>query len=179
MRAWSERRSDHSFRDRVRQSADDMTSRMHLILNRRFSTVRCLACGNVLISRGVHDYRVCGCPQETMVDGGFAYLRCGGADLNLVEILVDPAWPRTVRLELLQEAAGLAMQLGCRFEPPRDSTDGGVAAVVLRLRGSVATAASMSETTREVLITSGLWPPVPSCELPIEMVRPIPGWDRR
>jgi hypothetical protein len=152
---------------------------MHLILNRRFSTVRCLACGRLLISRGVHDYRACGCPQRTMVDGGFAYLRCGGADLSLVAILVDPAWPRTVRLELLQEAARLAMRLGCKFEPPKDATNGAVAAVVLRLRDCVATAAAMSEATREVLITSGLWPPLPPSEPPIEMVRPIPSWHTR
>jgi hypothetical protein len=156
-----------------------VTSRMPLILNRRFSTVRCLTCGKVLISGSVHDYRVCGCPQETMVDGGGAYLRCGGADLSLVEILVDPEWPRTVRLELLQEAAGLAMRLGCRFEPPRDATDSAVAAVVLRLRSCVATAAGMSEGAREVLTNSGFWPPVPPSEPPIEMVRPIPGWHRR
>jgi hypothetical protein len=150
-------------------------TRMHLILNRRFSTVRCLACGTVLISRGVHDCCVCGCPQGTMVDGGSAYLRCGGADMSLVAILIDPAWPRTVQLELLQEAAELALRLGCRFEPPGDATDGAVAAVVLRLRDCVATAAGMSESTREVLITSGLWPPVPPSEPPVEMVRPIPG----
>jgi hypothetical protein len=152
-----------------------MTSRMHLILNRRFSTVRCLACGRVLISRSVHDYRVCGCPQETSVDGGSAYLRCGGADMSLVAILVDPEWPRTVRLELLQEAAGLTMRLGCKFEPPGNATDGAVAAVVLGLRDCLATAAGMSDATREALIDSGLWPPLPPSEAPIEMVRPIPG----
>jgi hypothetical protein len=170
-RAWSERRSNQPLRDGVRQSADDMTSRVHLILNRSFATVRCLACGKVLISRGVHDYRVCGCPQETTVDGGLAYLRCGGAHMSLVGILVDPEWPRTVRLELLQEAAALAMRLGCKFEPPGDVTDGAVAAVVLRLRDCVATA----EATCEVLINTGLWPPVPPSEPPIEMVRPISG----
>ena len=60
-----------------------MSSRMHLILNRRFSTVRCLACGKLLISSNVHDCRVCGCAQATSVDGGPAYLRCGGAQARL------------------------------------------------------------------------------------------------
>jgi hypothetical protein len=63
---------------------------MHLILNRRFATVRCGACRKVLISSSVHDCRLCGCPQETMVDGGSAYLHCGGADMSLVEVLIDP-----------------------------------------------------------------------------------------
>jgi hypothetical protein len=114
-----------------------------------------------------------------MVDGGPVYLRCGGADMSLVAILVDPAWPRTVRVELLQEAAGLAMQLDCSFEPPRDTTDSAVAAIVPKLRRSVATAAGMSEARREILINAGLWPPVPPSEPPIEMVRPFPGWHRK
>jgi hypothetical protein len=155
-----------------------MSSHMHLILNRRFSTVRCLACGKLLISSHVHDYRVCGCAQKTSVDGGPAYLHCGGVDMSLVRILIDPEWPRHVRLELLQEAAHLAMRMGCRFEPPADVTDGAVAAVVLRLRGCAATAASMSAAAREALMNSDLWPPAPPGEPSIEMVRPIPGRHR-
>jgi len=146
-----------------------------MMLDRRLSTVRCLACGTVLVSRHVHDYRVCGCPQETMVDGGRSYLRWGGVDVRLVEILVDPTWPSLVTLELLQEAARLAMELGCRFEPPKDATDGAVAAVALRLRGCVATANEVPEAAREALIGSGEWPPLPPNELPLAMVRPIPG----
>lgn len=155
-----------------------MSSSMHLILNRRFATVRCLACRKVLISSHVHDYRVCGCQQETSVDGGSAYLHCGGADMSLVQVLVDPEWPRSVRLDLLQEAARLAMRLDCRFEPPRDARDSEVAAVVLTLRGCVATAAGMSEAAREVLIASDLWPPVSPDQPAVEMVRPIPGRHR-
>jgi len=110
-----------------------------------------------------------------MVDGGPAYLHCGGADMSLLEILVDPEWPRHVRLDLLQEATRLAMQMGCRFEPPRDARDSEVAAVVLRLRGCVATAAGMSEAAREVLVNTGLWPQVAPGQPPIDMIRPIPG----
>ena len=148
---------------------------MHPILNRRYATVKCLACGKVLISSHVHDYRVCGCSQDTSVDGGSAYLHCGGADMTLIHILVDPEWPRHVRLDLLQEATRLAMQMGCRFEPPRDARDSDVAAVVLRLRGCVSTAAGMSEAAREVLVNTGLWPPVAPGQPPIDMIRPIPG----
>jgi hypothetical protein len=147
----------------------------YMILDRRLSTVRCLACGKVLVSSHVHDYRICGCAQETMVDGGPAYLRYGGVDIGLVKILVDPAWPSGVRLELLQEAARAAMELDCRFEPPNDATDGAVAAVVLRLRGCFATANEIPQAAREALIESGNWPPVPPSELPLDMVRPIPG----
>jgi hypothetical protein len=148
---------------------------MRMILDRGFSTVRCLVCGKVLVSHHVHDCRVCGCPQETMVDGGPAYLRYGGADMSLVEILVDPDWPRTLRLELLQEAARLAARLDCRFDAPLDATDGAVAAVVVRLRGCVARAAGLSQALRQ---DSNLWPPVLPGEPPVDMVRPIPAGHR-
>ena len=32
-----------------------------------------------------HDYVLCGCPNQTMVDGGTDYIRCGGKDMTLVE----------------------------------------------------------------------------------------------
>lgn len=49
------------------------------------NSVRCLNCGEVLVSHHVHDYKVCGCKNETMCDGGINYIRFGGKDLSLVE----------------------------------------------------------------------------------------------
>lgn len=49
------------------------------------NSVTCLQCGEVLVSKHVHDYQVCSCPQATMVDGGDSYGRYGGKDLNLVQ----------------------------------------------------------------------------------------------
>lgn len=51
------------------------------------NAVECLRCGMVLVSFDRHDYKTCLCPNKTMVDGGSDYLRCGGKDLNLVQIL--------------------------------------------------------------------------------------------
>jgi len=43
-------------------------------------TVTCPWCRKEMYSRARHDYRVCGCPVQTMVDGGFAgYIRYGCA----------------------------------------------------------------------------------------------------
>lgn len=53
--------------------------------------VRCKRCGEVLESRHRHDFVQCSCPNETFVDGGNDYLRCGGMDLSLVEVLKDEA----------------------------------------------------------------------------------------
>jgi hypothetical protein len=52
-----------------------------ILLNR----VQCKNCGEVLISYNRHDYKTCGCENETMVDGGIAYQRYGGKDLDLVD----------------------------------------------------------------------------------------------
>jgi hypothetical protein len=60
-------------------------SEPRILVNR----AKCLACGKVLESRYHHDYRVCGCPQQTMVDGGQSYLRRGGADLDMIEELSE------------------------------------------------------------------------------------------
>jgi hypothetical protein len=52
-----------------------------IILNR----VKCRECGEVITSYHRHDYKTCGCENETMVDGGTEYQRCGGKDLDLVD----------------------------------------------------------------------------------------------
>jgi hypothetical protein len=52
-----------------------------IILNR----VQCKSCGDVLTSYNRHDYKTCGCENETMIDGGTAYQRYGGKDLSLVD----------------------------------------------------------------------------------------------
>ena len=49
--------------------------------------VRCKQCGIILVSNDRHDYKTCSCPNKTMVDGGYDYLRAGGVDLAKVEVL--------------------------------------------------------------------------------------------
>lgn len=44
------------------------------------------------MSMNRHDYVLCECPNETMVDGGTDYIRCGGKDMTMVE-------PRPVYVE--------------------------------------------------------------------------------
>ena len=50
-----------------------------------YNSVKCLNCGEVLVSYHRHDYNVCSCENQTMVDGGQEYGRYGGKDLSLVE----------------------------------------------------------------------------------------------
>ena len=49
--------------------------------------VQCLECNKILVSFHRHDYKTCGCENETMVDGGYDYLRYGGKDLTKVQVL--------------------------------------------------------------------------------------------
>jgi two-component sensor histidine kinase len=58
-----------------------MNELKQIILNR----VQCRECGEVLTSYNRHDYKTCGCTNETMIDGGTDYQRYGGLNLDLVD----------------------------------------------------------------------------------------------
>ena len=49
--------------------------------------VKCLRCEKILVSFYRHDYKTCGCPNNTMIDGGYDYLRYGGVDYNMIQVL--------------------------------------------------------------------------------------------
>lgn len=53
------------------------------------SRVLCLKCMTVIESKSVHDFRSCGCENESFVDGGGQYLRIGGHDLDYILPLKD------------------------------------------------------------------------------------------
>ena len=50
-----------------------------------YNSVKCLECNKVLVSRTVHDYVTCGCPNDAMVDGGNDYGRYGAVDMDKIE----------------------------------------------------------------------------------------------
>ena len=50
-----------------------------------YNSVKCLECNKVLVSRHVHDYVQCGCPNDAMVDGGNEYGRYGAMDMDKIE----------------------------------------------------------------------------------------------
>lgn len=49
--------------------------------------IQCLECGWVLVSNYRHDYNGCECPNGTVIDGGYAYLRYGGKDMSKIKVL--------------------------------------------------------------------------------------------
>lgn len=49
--------------------------------------IQCLVCKTVLVSFTCHDYKTCGCPNQTMIDGGHDYLKYGGKDMSKIQVL--------------------------------------------------------------------------------------------
>ena len=50
-----------------------------------YNAVKCLECGETIVSRTRHDYVLCGCPNLAMVDGGLVYIRYGANNMDKVE----------------------------------------------------------------------------------------------
>ena len=51
------------------------------------NSVRCLECGEVLVSKSQHHFVSCSCKNQTFTDGGLIYNRVGAVDLDKVEDL--------------------------------------------------------------------------------------------
>ena len=51
------------------------------------NSVKCLECGEVLVSKSQHHFVECGCKNQTFTDGGLVYNRVGAKDLDKVENL--------------------------------------------------------------------------------------------
>lgn len=50
-----------------------------------YNAIKCLECGETLVSYHVHDYKTCSCPNEAMVDGGNEYIRYGCMSFSKIE----------------------------------------------------------------------------------------------
>ena len=51
------------------------------------NSVKCLECGEVLVSKSQHHFVSCRCKNQTFTDGGNSYQRVGARDLDKVENL--------------------------------------------------------------------------------------------
>jgi len=49
-----------------------------------YNAVTCTECLKTIVSRHRHDYNMCGCPNDAMVDGGLDYARYGAMDMKKV-----------------------------------------------------------------------------------------------
>ena len=51
------------------------------------NSVKCLECGEVLVSKSQHHFVSCNCKNQCFTDGGLIYNRVGAVDLDKVEDL--------------------------------------------------------------------------------------------
>ena len=51
------------------------------------NSVKCLECGEVLVSKSQHHFVSCSCKNQCFTDGGVVYNRVGAVDLDKVEDL--------------------------------------------------------------------------------------------
>lgn len=51
------------------------------------NSVKCLECGEVLVSKSQHHFVSCSCKNQCFTDGGLVYNRVGAKDLDKVENL--------------------------------------------------------------------------------------------
>jgi hypothetical protein len=57
-------------------------------LTKEKTGILCLSCGAVLASWYRHNFKVCSCPEEVMIDGGDDYLRYGGVNKANFQLIV-------------------------------------------------------------------------------------------
>ena len=93
------------------------------------NSVKCLECGEVLVSKSQHHYVQCDCKNQTFTDGGLVYNRAGGKDLDKIEdlckylIMTEQEYEdmlerkRIREEEILQQKidAGLMIQFGGKW----------------------------------------------------------------
>ena len=93
------------------------------------NSVKCLECGEVLVSQSQHHFVQCDCKNQTFTDGGLVYNRAGGKDLDKIEdlckyvIMTEQEYEdmlerkRIKEEEILQQKidAGLMIQFGGKW----------------------------------------------------------------
>lgn len=93
------------------------------------NSVKCLECGEVLVSKSQHHFVSCSCKNQTFTDGGLIYNRVGAVDLAKAEdlckyvIMTEQEYEdmlerkRIKDEEILQQKidAGLMVQFGDRW----------------------------------------------------------------
>ena len=93
------------------------------------NSVKCSECGEVLVSKSQHHYVQCQCKNQTFCDGGLAYIRTGGKDLDKIEdlckyvIMTEQEYQDMLEKKRIEEAevlqqkidAGLMIQFGGKW----------------------------------------------------------------
>lgn len=82
----------------------------------------CRECGEILHSKHRHDFVICGCPNQSFVDGGSDYTRSGGVDLTKIKFVLTMAEARRLSAGIKEKCRiALAAKTGLPA-PIHDST---------------------------------------------------------
>ena len=93
------------------------------------NSVKCLECGEVLVSKSQHHFVSCSCKNQCFTDGGLTYNRTGAVDLDKVEnlckyvIMTEQEYEDMLERKRIEEAeilqqkidAGLMVKFGDRW----------------------------------------------------------------
>lgn len=91
----------------------------------RVWTVTCPECKLEMYSRARHDCRVCGCPFEAIVDGGFSgYVRYGGKDVLLLRKSFRYRYVKFSQRELYEDWSQGINHHGVYKKPAQADSDG-------------------------------------------------------
>lgn len=107
-----------------------LTMKQHQIV---YNAVTCLVCHKTIESRHRHDYHVCGCKNQAMVDGGHDYTRYGAEDMSKLlkhtYYLTDPH--EELREEVTWGTYGKEGKDPLRHVKIKDMSDAHVQAVIV------------------------------------------------
>ena len=93
------------------------------------NSVKCLECGEVLVSKSQHHFVSCSCKNQCFTDGGLIYNRVGAVDFDKVEdlckyiIMTEQEYEDMLERKRIEEAeilqqkidAGLMVQFGGKY----------------------------------------------------------------
>lgn len=93
------------------------------------NSVKCLECGEVLVSKSQHHFVSCSCKNQCFTDGGLIYNRSGGKDLDKIEdlckyvIMTEQEYEDMLERKRIEEAevlqqkidAGLMVEFGGKW----------------------------------------------------------------
>jgi hypothetical protein len=88
-----------------------------------------MVCYKIIESHDVHDYKLCGCDNQTMIDGGLDYERYGGIDMSKVRSLHEYVSRGTFLWGVLDMGTGETVR-----KPLDDLADTHIQNIALHLR---------------------------------------------
>lgn len=97
-----------------------------------YNSVVCLLCGEHLVSRHRHDFQQCSCENGSFTDGGYAYQRWGGKDLEAIQshCIYDDEPHEVIRFYVERGSRGKNMEEPLKYIKLKDLDDKHLKAII-------------------------------------------------